>query len=260
MSTTHRTRLSAALLIGVPLLSNAASFVVFTPLFVPGRTPADADVRLASIRAAIVILLLELLALLLIVRALRRERASLKGVVNVRRDRVRAYLSAGGIALLPKLVAGWLSVRAQAQAGVEASLSRLSWVETWMVVRSGPCCSSISGRDHLARVRPSSTSRDVAWSVAHQPVLCAFSRPVQPACGCCNVYPGIGVGADLSAHRQHSAWYGAALPESVPGAHSGVWISVGHWFNLSTFNLQHSHLQQVPTPAPPPPPSRGDRG
>lgn len=129
MSTTYHTRLPAALLIGLPLLSNAASFIVFAPLFVPGRTPSDTNFRLASMRAAIAILVVELLALWLIVRALRREHASLKSVVNVQPDRVRAYLFAGGDALLPTLAAGWLYARAQALAGVETSLSRLSWAE-----------------------------------------------------------------------------------------------------------------------------------
>lgn len=136
MNTIRHTRFPTVLLIGLPLLSNAASFVVFAPLFVPGRTPTEADFRSASVGVGITTLVLELIALLLIARALHRENMSLKSVVNLQGDRVRAYLFAGVIALLPTLAAGWLYSQAQAQAGVESKLSQMSWGEIglWYVL------------------------------------------------------------------------------------------------------------------------------
>jgi membrane protease YdiL (CAAX protease family) len=117
------------LLIGLPLLSNVASFVIFAPLFVPGRAPTNVDFRSTSAGVGGAILVIELIALLLIVRALRREEMSLKSIVNFHRDRVQTYLCAGTIALLPTLAAGWLYSQAQAQAGVESKLSQMSWGE-----------------------------------------------------------------------------------------------------------------------------------
>ena len=136
MNTTHHTRLPIALLIGLPLLSNAASFVIFAPLFIPGRTPTNADFRSASAGVGIAILVIELIALLLIARALRRENVSLKNVVNFQRDRLRMYVFTGIIALLPTVLAGWLYSRAQAQAGVESNLSQLGWggIGLWYVL------------------------------------------------------------------------------------------------------------------------------
>jgi membrane protease YdiL (CAAX protease family) len=112
------------------------SFVVFAPLFIPGRTPTAADFQSASTGVGIAILVLELIALLLIARTLHRENMSLKSVVNFQRDRVRAYLFTGLIALLPTLAAGWLYGQAQAQAGVESKLSQMSGAEIrwWYVL------------------------------------------------------------------------------------------------------------------------------
>lgn len=136
MNTIRHTRLPTVLLIGLPLLSNAASLVVFAPLFGPGRTPTAPDFRSASVGVGIVILVLELIALLLIAGALQREKMSLRSVVNYQRDRVRPYLVAGMIALLPTLAAGWLYSQAQTQAGVESKLSQMSWGEIglWYVL------------------------------------------------------------------------------------------------------------------------------
>ena len=136
MNTIRHTRLPIVLLIGLPLLSNVAAFVVFAPLVIPGRTPTEADFRSASVGVGITTLVLELIALLLIARALHRENMSLKNVVNFQRDRVRTYLFAGAIALLPTLAAGWLYSQAQVQAGVESKLSQMSWGEIgwWYVL------------------------------------------------------------------------------------------------------------------------------
>ena len=136
MSPIRHSRLPTVLLIGLPLLSNVASFVIFAPMFIPGRTPTDTDFWSASIGVGVAILVFELIALLLIARALQRENMSLKSVVNFQHDKVRAYLVVGVIALLPTLAAGWLYAQAQAQAGIETNLSQLSWGETglWYVL------------------------------------------------------------------------------------------------------------------------------
>jgi membrane protease YdiL (CAAX protease family) len=114
------------ILVGLPLLSNVASFVIFGPLFVPGQDTTSADFQRAGILVGVVILVIELLALLLIAMFLRRERASLKDVINFRPEKARTYLVTGLIALLPTLAAGWLYAQGQFQAGVESDPVRLS--------------------------------------------------------------------------------------------------------------------------------------
>jgi membrane protease YdiL (CAAX protease family) len=116
----------AAILVGLPLLSNVASFVVFAPLLAPDRDAASADFQHAGALVGIAVLVIEFVALLLIAAFLRRERASLKNVIHFRSNRLRTYLVTGLIALLPTLAAGWLYVQGQSQAGVESSLARLS--------------------------------------------------------------------------------------------------------------------------------------
>ncbi|GEM_PF-4336737 len=136
MNLTGRQTQLTVLLVGLPLLSNVASFVIFAPLFAPNRTVTSADFQRAGLAVGIAIMAIELIALLLIVGFLRRENRSLKSVVNFQRGRLRAYLFIGLIALLPTLVAGWLYSRAQTQAGVESNLSQLSWGEIgwWYVL------------------------------------------------------------------------------------------------------------------------------
>ena len=136
MNLARRHTQTTVLLVGLPLLSNVASFIIFAPLFTPDRTATNADFQRAGLSVSIAIGAIELIALLLIVGFLRREDMSLKSVVNFQRDRLRAYLFAGLIALLPTLVAGWLYTQAQAQAGIERDLSQLTWGEIglWYVL------------------------------------------------------------------------------------------------------------------------------
>jgi membrane protease YdiL (CAAX protease family) len=126
----------AAILVGLPLLSNVASFVVFAPLFTPDQNATSADFQHAGTLVGIVVLVLELAALLLVAASLRRERVSLKSTIGFRSDGLRTYLVTGLIALLPTLMAGWLYVRGQSQAGAETDLARLSPGEVllWYVV------------------------------------------------------------------------------------------------------------------------------
>jgi membrane protease YdiL (CAAX protease family) len=113
-------------LVGLPLLSNVASLVIFAPLFAPDQDATSADFQHAGTLAGVVVLVIELLALLLIALFLHRERASLKNVIHFRSKRVQTYLVTGLIALLPTLAAGWVYGQGQSQAGVESDLARLS--------------------------------------------------------------------------------------------------------------------------------------
>lgn len=116
----------AALLIGLPLLSNVASFIIFAPLFSPGRNATSADFQSAGVLVGLTVAVLELVAFLLVAVFLHRERVSLTSVINFQPSRLQVYLSTGLIALLPTLAAGWLYTLAQAQAGVEINVSRMS--------------------------------------------------------------------------------------------------------------------------------------
>ncbi|MFQ5876164.1 MAG: lysostaphin resistance A-like protein [Acidobacteriota bacterium] len=110
--------------------------MIFAPLFAPGRTVLDADFRRAGTLVAVAVGIVELIGLLLVVRSLQKEHLSLLSVVNFRLDRVRAYLGAALVALVPTLAAGWLYVRAQARAGVELGIGSmgLGAVLTWYVL------------------------------------------------------------------------------------------------------------------------------
>lgn len=116
----------ATLLIGLPLLSNVASFIVFAPLFTLCRNATSADFQRAGVLVSITVVVIELVAFLLVAVLLSRERASLKSVINFQQDRLQTYLITGLMALLPTLAAGWLYVQAQAQAGVQSNLSTMS--------------------------------------------------------------------------------------------------------------------------------------
>ncbi len=103
-----------------------ASFIVFAPLFTPGRNATSADFQRAGVLVGITIGAAEIVAFVVVAALVYREGASLKSLVNFQRSRLRSYLFTGLIALLPTLAAGWLYTEAQAQAGVESNLSSLS--------------------------------------------------------------------------------------------------------------------------------------
>lgn len=102
----------------------------------PNRATTSADFQRAGVLVDIAILATELIAMLLVTMFLHEERIPLLGVINFQASRLRAYLIAASIALLPTLATGWLYGRAQATAGIETDLSRLGQGETvlWYVV------------------------------------------------------------------------------------------------------------------------------
>ncbi|MGY5852729.1 MAG: hypothetical protein RTU92_04105 [Candidatus Thorarchaeota archaeon] len=77
----------AMFLIGLPLLSNVASFIIFAPLFDPNRNAVSSDFQRAGTLVGIAVLVIELAALSLIAMFLHREYASLKSIVNVQSGR-----------------------------------------------------------------------------------------------------------------------------------------------------------------------------
>ncbi|MEJ2709150.1 MAG: type II CAAX endopeptidase family protein [Anaerolineales bacterium] len=127
---------TAVLLIGLPLLSNVASFVIFAPVFASKWTITEADFQRAGLLVGVAIVVIEFIAFLLIVGFLRRENRSLESVINFQRNGLRTYLFVGLTALLPTAVAGWLYSQAQIQAGVVNNFSQLSLAEIslWYVI------------------------------------------------------------------------------------------------------------------------------
>jgi membrane protease YdiL (CAAX protease family) len=110
----------------LPVLSNTASFILFGPLFAPGAASIAADFQRASTQLGIAILFIEVLAFLLLAYFLRSENTSFRGIVNFLPSKVRSYLVAGSIALVPTLATGWLYSIGQAQSGVDSRWSQLS--------------------------------------------------------------------------------------------------------------------------------------
>ncbi len=110
-------RLSASLLVGLPLLANLAALVLFGRLFAPGRAPTAADFHLAATQMAVALLALEVAALFLVRRAAAKERLTLPDLIAFRGERMGTYLATALLGLLPTLLAGWLYVRAQSALG-----------------------------------------------------------------------------------------------------------------------------------------------
>ena len=133
---TERQSRTGILLIGLPVLSNIISFIIFAPLFAPSKTASPTDFQRAGVLVGIAILVIEVITVFLIALSLHREHASLKSIINFQPNRVRSYLITGLIVLLPSLAAGWLYGLGQTQAGVESDLERLTQGEIvfWYVL------------------------------------------------------------------------------------------------------------------------------
>ena len=136
MSDKKRKRTLISLLVGLPVVSNIVSFVIFAPLFSPGSNPVNADFQRASDILGIALLFIEVAALILVILFLRRENITLGAIINFQRNKTPLYLRTGLLALLPTLIAGWLFVRAQAWSGVETNLSQFSRSEIalWFIL------------------------------------------------------------------------------------------------------------------------------
>ena len=138
MGTERRPATIPALLIGLPLLANVASFIIFAPLFAApsALAPAPAAYQRAGTQLGVAVLALEVLGLGVVAWALRCERKSLRDLVNFQAGRWRTYLITGLLALPLTLVAGWLYARGQAQMGIELHPARLGpgQVALWYLV------------------------------------------------------------------------------------------------------------------------------
>ncbi len=136
MSDKKRNRKLISLLVGLPVVSNIVSFVIFAPLFSPGSNPVNADFQRASAILGIALLFIEVVALILVIISLRRENSGLGTVINFQRNKIPLYLRTGLLALLPTLIAGWLFVQAQVWSGVKTNLSQLnrSEIVLWFVL------------------------------------------------------------------------------------------------------------------------------
>jgi membrane protease YdiL (CAAX protease family) len=124
------------LLIGLPILSNVVSFVIFAPLFMPGKVTTAADFQRAGHLVGVAILVIEILALFLVALSVRHRSRSLVNLINCRPRDMRLYLITALIASLPTIAAGWLYSMGQAQTGVESEWSRLTCGEIvfWYVI------------------------------------------------------------------------------------------------------------------------------
>ncbi len=134
--TQERQRKAGILLVGLPVLSNIVSVIVFAPLFIPGRTATPTEFQQAGVLVGIAILVIEVLAIFLIILLIRRENRSIKNIVNFQTINIHSYLITGLIALVPTLAAGWLYSLGQAQTGVESNLEQMNQGEIilWYVI------------------------------------------------------------------------------------------------------------------------------
>lgn len=128
-------RINISLLLGLPVLSNIFSFIIFAPLFAPGQVPTKADFKNASSLVAISIFVIELIAFLLVIKFLKKEGQSLKSLFNLNRNKLQSYFKYFLMGLIPTLLAGWLYCQGQIQASIEIKLSSLSLFEiiNWYV-------------------------------------------------------------------------------------------------------------------------------
>lgn len=136
MDDKKRKRKLSSLLVGLPVVSNIVSFVIFAPLFTPGSNPINADFRRSSTILGIALLFIEIVAIILVIIFLRQENSTLGTIINFQRSKISLYLRTGLFALIPTLIAGWLYVQAQVWSGVETNLSQLNQSEIvlWFVL------------------------------------------------------------------------------------------------------------------------------
>lgn len=123
-------------LVGLPILSNVVSFVIFAPLFAPGRFPASDDFRSAGVLLGIAVVCIELVGFVLVMQGLRREGVSLKAATGYQRSRLSDYLTTAALAPIPTLALGWLYVEAQRSAGIDLSPAQMQSHEVllWYMV------------------------------------------------------------------------------------------------------------------------------
>jgi membrane protease YdiL (CAAX protease family) len=129
-------KLNPLLLIGLPLISNIASFMIFAPLFTSGKEVAAADFKQASILVGFAVLCIEIIAFLLILIALKKENSSIKPLINYDKSKVKLYVKYFLLALLPTLLAGWLYCKAQVGMGIETDVSKYTGNELfiWLIL------------------------------------------------------------------------------------------------------------------------------
>ncbi len=129
-------KLNPLLLIGLPIISNITSFMIFAPLFTSGKEVAIANFKQASILVGFAILFIEIIAFLLILISLKKGNSSLKQLINFDRLKVRLYIKYFLLALLPTLLAGWLYCKAQVGMGIETDISKYTGNElfVWLIL------------------------------------------------------------------------------------------------------------------------------
>lgn len=122
----ERKNTAGILLIGLPVLSNIVAFIIFVPMFAPGKTATSANYQQAGIFIGIALLGIEAIAVFLIAISLRQESTSLKNIINFHPSRVHSYLTKVLVALIPTLTVGWLYTLGQAQAGGTSDWGQLT--------------------------------------------------------------------------------------------------------------------------------------
>ncbi len=101
-------KINTIFLLGLPILSNVISFIIFAPLFAPGQKPTKSDFKNAGYFVSISILVIELIAFLLVIKYLHKEGKNLKSLINFSRNNIKSYFRYFFMGLVPTLLAGWL--------------------------------------------------------------------------------------------------------------------------------------------------------
>jgi membrane protease YdiL (CAAX protease family) len=129
-------KLNPLLLIILPIISNIASFMIFAPLFTGGKEMVAVDFKEASILVGFAVLCIEIIAILLILVALKKENSSIKQLMNYDKSKAGLYIKYFLFGLLPTLVAGWLYCKAQISMGIDADISKYTGNELfiWLIL------------------------------------------------------------------------------------------------------------------------------
>jgi membrane protease YdiL (CAAX protease family) len=117
------------LLIGLPLISNIISFLIFVPLFTPGRMVTNDEFRVAGNFLGLSLAIVEIVGILVVMSLVHKEKAPLTSIINYQKSNLRPYFIIGLVALIPTIVLGWLFVQAQVQAGIEITITQMSTQE-----------------------------------------------------------------------------------------------------------------------------------
>lgn len=115
-------------LVGLPLIINITSFIIFAPLFISDANPTRTDFKTAGLYLSMSLITIEVISVLLVVTILSFKGKSIRGSLFGKMPKLPLWW-VSITALLVTIVAGILYVNAQHNAGIEMAFNSLTQTE-----------------------------------------------------------------------------------------------------------------------------------